>query len=276
MLLKRLLAAARTRVPAAPYPEPELPLDVEARTVSLHSRAAVQRHLDILYGDVRIGPERYTDLYFRCLERTGTAVTPFTIFQRFQTRLDLVRYLLATADVPGARAECGAYRGATALLLCHALRSRSPGFDGDGFYLIDSFSGTPESDERDLIPVRDGNGAIRMESFFPPRKTDVRVEMVRSYFQEFPRARVEQGWIPEVLERLPTPAWAYAHIDLTLYAPTLSALEYFYPRLSPGGVLVCEGSLFCPGVQKAVDAYSSAHDVPYVTLGHRELVFIKP
>jgi hypothetical protein len=46
--------------------------------------------------------------------------------------------------------------------------------------------------------------------------------------------------------------------------------------LSAGGVLICDGSVFCPGAQKAVDAFSIAHDVPYVTLGHREAVFLKP
>lgn len=274
MLLKRLIAAARS-APGMRLPEPELPLEVEEKAVRLHTRSDVQRHLEILYGDVKVGAERYTDLYFRCLQETGTAVTPFTIFQRFQTRLDLVHYLYATLAVPGAYAECGAYRGATALLLCHAWRSRAPAFDGSGFYVIDSFSGTPESDERDLIPVRGDGGGIRMTSFFPPRKSDVEVDKVRGYFRGFPRVEIAHGWIPDVLETLPEPAWAFVHIDLTLYAPTLSALEYFYPRLSPGGVLICEGSLFCPGVQKAVDSYAAAHDVPYVTLGHRELVFTK-
>ena len=63
-------------------------------------------------------------MYFRCLEDTGTVVTPFNVFQRFQTRHDLLRYFLETLDVRGARVECGAYRGATALLLCNAWRSR--------------------------------------------------------------------------------------------------------------------------------------------------------
>ena len=276
MILKKLMAAVRSPARAHALPEAVLPLEIEAKIARLHARADIRRHLDILYGDVTVGSERFTDLYFRCLQATGTAVTGFAVLPRFQTRYELLRFFLATLDVPGARAECGAYRGATALLLCHAWRSRRADYDGESFYLIDSYSGTPESTEHDFIPVRDESGSTRMESFFPPHKSDVTAEMVRNHLRDFPRARIEQGWIPQVLEALPDTAWAFVHVDVTLYKPTLAALEYFYPRLSPGGVLLCEDSVFCPGVQKAVDAYASAHDVPYVTLASRATVFTKP
>ena len=276
MLLKKLMAAVRSPERGHSRPDAALPLEIEAKIAGLHARADIRRHLDILYGEVTVGAARFTDLYFRCLQETGTAVTGFAVFPRFQTRYELLRYFLATLDVPGARAECGAYRGATALLLCHAWRSRRAEFDGERFYLIDSFSGTPESSEHDFIPVRDENGATRMESFFPPHKSDVTADMVRRHMRAFPRARIEQGWIPHVLEALPENTWAFAHVDVTLYEPTLAALEYFYPRLSPGGVLICEDSVFCHGVQKAADQYSAAHDVAYVTLASRAIVFTKP
>jgi hypothetical protein len=273
MLLKKLFSAARGAASGS-VAGPEYPLEVEARLGGLHARAPVRRHLDMLYGDMRIGNEPFTNLYFRCLEDTGTAVTPFNIFQRFQTRRDLVRYFLETLAVPGARVECGAYRGATALLLCRTWRSHRPDFTGEGFYLIDSFSGTQASTAHDYIPVRDSNGT-RMAPFFPPGQTDVKVGDVREYFREFPRARVLEGWIPAVFDALPDTPWAFVHLDLTLYEATLAALRYFHPRLSAGGVLVCDGSLFCPGAQKAVDEFSAAHGLAYVALGHREAVFLK-
>jgi O-methyltransferase len=276
MLLKKLISATRpsARLPAGA--EPDYPLEIEASVSRLHSRAAIRRHLEILHDGLFVGSERFTDLYFRCLEDTGTLVTPFNVFQRFQTRHDLVRYFLATLSVPGARVECGAYRGATALLLCHTWRSTNPGFDGHNFFLIDSFSGTSSSTRPDYIAVRDEAGETRMKPFFPPGKTDVKVDDVRAYFRDFPRAQILEGWIPQVFRELPPTSWAFVHLDLTLYEPTLGALEYFYDKLSAGGVLICDGSVFCPGAQKAVDAFSIAHDIAYVTLGHREAVFLKP
>jgi hypothetical protein len=275
MLLSKLLKAMRAQPAVDARAQPEYPLELEAKLSRLHSSADVKRHLDILHGGLRIGGERYTDLYSRCLEATGTMVTPFSVFQRFQTRHDLVRYFLATLEVPGARAECGAYRGATALLLCHVMRSVRPAFRGEDLYLVDSFSGTSASTDHDLIAVRDAGGHARRASFFPAGKTDVTADSVRGYFAEFPEAKICAGWIPGVFEQLPSTSWAFVHLDLTLYEPTLAALRYFHPRLASGGVIICDGSVFCPGVQQAVDEFSSANKAPYVWLGYRESVFVK-
>ena len=279
MLLKVLKAAAQGlvsgRTAAAGGAAVEYPLETERKWNRLHERAPINRHLEILFQNTRFGNEGFVELYYRCLLRTGTAVTPFNLFQRFQTRLSLVQYLLATLAVPGARAECGAYRGATALLLCHAWRTRDPGFKGRDFYLIDSFSGTSASLEQDFIPVRGPDGTTRMEAFFPAGKTDVAVDDVRNYFTEFPDVKICAGWVPQVFASLPESKWAYVHLDLTLFEPTLASLEYFYPRLSEGGVIICDGSVFCPGAEKAWDQFCARHDIAYVTLGHRETVLIK-
>lgn len=273
MLLKKLFAAVRTPKPQAAVTE--YPLETEARLAALHDRAPIRRHLDTLYGDLAIGTERYTELYDRCLKETGTVVTPFNVLQRFQTRYDMVKYLLATRDVPGGRVECGAYRGATGLLLCRAWRSVHPGFDGAGFYLIDSYSGTAAPAPEDRIPTRDESGATRLECFFQPGKSDVRVDDVRAAFGEFPAARIVEGWIPDVFAALPEQRWAFVHIDVTLYRPTLAALEHFYAGLNPGGVLLCDGSIFCPGVDAAIERFSERTGAPYALLGHRQYVVLK-
>ncbi|MPZ43523.1 MAG: hypothetical protein GEV05_08990 [Betaproteobacteria bacterium] len=283
MLLKRLFEATqRARVaragPATPrveLPRVELPLEEERRLYEAHGRAPVERHLDILFGDYRIGDERFIDMYREAMRVTGTVLTPFNVFQRFDTRAQLCRYLLATLDVPGRRAECGAYRGATALLLCRAMRSRQPSFDGQAMHLIDSFSGTSHNVAQDLIAVRDTdrNGDVRMAEFFEAGKTDASEEAVRAAFaSEFPAVAVHAGWIPAVLSSLPESSWAFVHLDVTLYEPTLAALAYFHPRLSSGGVILCDGSIFCPGAEAAFRSYCERNALGYAVLGHREYV----
>jgi hypothetical protein len=275
MLFKALSEARRAlsgqRKPAAV----EHPLELEQALWQLHERAPLHAHLDRLFHDVRIGSERFSDVYFRCLEQTGTALTPFTVFQRFQTRLDLVQYFLASLAVPGARAECGVYRGATCLLLCEAARARDPAFAGDDFYLIDSFAGTSESVEQDHIAVRAEDGSTRMEPFFPPGKTDTSPELVRGFFSGFPQARVFPGWIPDVFATLPQREWSFVHLDLSLFEPTLAALEYFVPRLSPGGSILCDTSSFCPGVEKAWTTFFEHRELAYVVLGHRVHAYLR-
>ena len=274
-MFRKLIAATRSLLSRRAADAVEYPLETEQKLNLLHSQAGVNRHLDILFRDISVGRESFADLYRRCLTQTGTAVTPFNVFQRFQTRLDLVQYFLATLPVPGARAECGAYRGATALLLCHARRSRQPGFRGDDFYLIDSFSGTSTSGAHDRIPVRGADGTTRMEDFFPAGKTDTSAELVRGFFGDFPHAQICAGWIPQVFATLPERDWAFVHLDLTLYEPTLASLEYFYPRLSEGGVILCDGSIFCPGVQTAWNEFCARRNLAFIVLGHREHIIVK-
>jgi O-methyltransferase len=275
MLFKTLITATKSLISGRAGEATEYPLEVEEKLGHLHARAQAERHVDILFRNIRVGAENFADLYLRCLNQTGTAVTPFNLLQRFQTRLDLVQYLVATLPVPGARVECGVYRGATALLLCHAWRSGQPDFRGDEFYLIDSYAGTSVSVAQDLIPVRADDGSARMEPFFPAGKTDTSPELVRGFFSDFPKVRICAGWIPQVFATLPARDWAFVHLDLTLYEPTLASLEYFYPRLSKGGVILCDGSIFCPGAARAWEEFCARHDLAYVTLGHRETVLMK-
>jgi hypothetical protein len=273
-MLKKILSSTIARIRGEAVDAVEFPLELESKLNDLHGRAPVDRHLEILFRDVTVGTDNFATLYQRCLTETGTPVTPFNVFHRFQGRRDLLQYFFATLDVPGARAECGVYRGATALLLAHAWRSRQPAFDGDGLYLIDSFGGTSESGGKDLIPVRDGDG-LRREPFFAVAQAGLTPELVRGYFNEFPGVRICADWIPQVFSQVEDVKWSFVHLDVTLHAPTLAALEYFHPRLNPGGVIVCDGSPFCPGARTAWDEFCGERNLAYVVLGNRETVLIK-
>ena len=51
-------------------------------------------------------------------------------------------------------------------------------------------------------------------------------------------------------------SYALVHLDADLYKPQLSGLEYFYPRVSRGGVIIihdCNNEYF--GSKKAVDEF---------------------
>jgi len=123
--------------------------------------------------------------------------------------------------------------------------------------------------------VRGDDGATRREAFFPVAQANLTPELVRGYFDEFPRVSLCAGWIPQVFASVPEQNWAFVHLDVTLYEPTLAALEYFYPRLSTGGVIVCDGSIFCPGAKRAWDEFCAGRELPFVVLGNRESILIK-
>ena len=49
---------------------------------------------------------------------------------------------------------------------------------------------------------------------------------------------IKNGYFPETAEGLEDETFAFVSLDPDLYAPVLSGLEFFYPRLSGGGVIV--------------------------------------
>lgn len=46
---------------------------------------------------------------------------------------------------------------------------------------------------------------------------------------------------------------------MDLYQPTLDSFRFFYPRLNPGGIILCDdfGFATCPGARKAANDYFS-------------------
>ena len=73
------------------------------------------------------------------------------------------------------------------------------------------------------------------------------------------RCRYYKGWIPARFAEVSDRKFSFVHIDVDLYQPTRDTLDFFYERVSPGGVIVCDdyGSVLCPGARKALDEFMS-------------------
>lgn len=50
---------------------------------------------------------------------------------------------------------------------------------------------------------------------------------------------IYEGYVPEVLGSVGRGPFAFAHLDLDHYAPTLDALKWVWPQIAPGGILAC-------------------------------------
>lgn len=191
--------------------------------------------------------ETFRRLYYGGAERSGT---PYVVGRhpRMERHYNLVQLLQMTDGVAGGIAECGCFRGLSAYMMCHYLKRANPAFRGNGVHLFDSFAGlsapTPEDDPGDQPDL-----AARAGEFAASRQHVART------LEEFPEVAFHEGWIPECFRDAPGGPWRFVHVDVDLYAPTRDALSYFVPRMSPGGVIVCDdyGYLDWPGARKAVD-----------------------
>jgi hypothetical protein len=65
-------------------------------------------------------------------------------------------------------------------------------------------------------------------------------ERVKRKFEAYPQVTVVKGNIPEVFQQQSPAAIAYLHIDLNQAPAELAALEAFFDRISPGGIVILD------------------------------------
>jgi hypothetical protein len=241
-----------------------------------HERAPLDLHGRILFGDATIAGTGLLELYDACMRESDTPVSAWKTFARIQGAANLARYFLHSLALDGARAECGVFQGFSALFVCRAAALATGRFGGEDFHLIDSFEGFPQPQAEDFIPLRRGSETGSAPAF-KAGDAAVSFEAVRGVLRDFPGVRFHRGFIPQVLSHLPDTRWAFVHIDVDLFEPTRASLEYFYPRMVKGGVIVCDdyGSKLFPGARKAWESYCQATDLAFVTLETGQSVLIK-
>jgi O-methyltransferase len=164
-------------------------------------------------------------------------------------RVDLTRLLmlvenarqLAKEGIAGSIAELGVYKGTTAKILHILLPDRR-------LYLFDTFAGF---DARDLCNEKTANAT----SF---QFDDTSAENVERYLGDSPLITWCKGYFPATASAVPeTERFALVHLDADLFKPTWDALEFFYPRIAPGGYLILHdySSMAWPGIAEAVDRF---------------------
>ncbi len=263
-------------------PAGELPQDKQRRLAVAHLQAPRDLHLRIMFDDMRVGADPLIEFTHACARESDSFVPPLKALHRPLASYFLARYFVYALDLEGARAECGVFNGMSALVMCRAAKTRKPEFDGANLHLIDSFKGLSRPGEEDYVQVRAAGASAedgtRAGSAYAEGALASSIHAVHDALRDFPRVTIHPGWIPEAFTKLPDTKWAFVHLDVDLYAPTLASLEYFFPKLTQGGVIICDdysAPLF-PGAHRAWDEFCADHEVPYVVLDTGQSVIIKP
>lgn len=133
----------------------------------------------------------------------------------------------------GAFVECGVNAGFISSAIMEALEWRNT---GRKFYLIDTFSGPVLSQFSEL---EIGRGRLEIaKSALAAGAYVTDIARVRANFSEWPNALVVQGAVPGVLDSLDCGPVAFLHLDMNCAFPETGALEFFWPRLEPGGMVL--------------------------------------
>jgi O-methyltransferase len=142
-------------------------------------------------------------------------------------------YSLARAQrgLDGAMAELGVYEGSSAQIICEAKEDRP-------IYLFDTFAGLPEPSESETRLLRRGQYSASFRA-------------VQNLLGDYTNVHFRPGLFPQSAAGSGGVRFSLVHLDSDLYSSTLAGLEFFYPRMVPGGIIIAHDYSILPGVSRA-------------------------
>ena len=145
-------------------------------------------------------------------------------------------YSLAKAQgaLAGEFAEVGVYQGSTAQLLCEIKGQRE-------LHLFDTFQGLPTVEDADC---HYSEGMFAAE-----------LEQVRKRLAHYGQVFFHAGLFPQTATAVTHTQFSFVHLDADLYQSTKDALEFFYPRLIPGGIILTHDHPTGQGVSRAFSEF---------------------
>ena len=133
--------------------------------------------------------------------------------------LALFKQLLSECP-EGPRIEFGVLRGATLKVMAKH----------SGFTIgVDSFEGMGHPGERDIV-----HGV----NAYPKGRLSVSLSTVSRNVPS--SVRLFKGFVPDILGYIPDLKFAFAHLDMDHYKPTLEALRWIWGRMLKGGIICCD------------------------------------
>ncbi len=156
-----------------------------------------------------------------------------------------------TKNISGSIAEVGCFEGGNALL---ALQSEI--FPEDKkFLLFDSFDGFPALSEFDPIKNKQGD-----------YKPTIDMQYINQVFKPFHNVQIIPGYVPDTFSHVNVEdKYSLVFYDCDLYQPALDTLNFFWPKMTKGGIVLMHDYCFEPGgfsgVKKATDEFCAQNGV---------------
>ena len=213
----------------------------------------------------------YDAIYRDALVATSYCPAPLKRRARYYGLLKL----LATAlTLDGDTAECGCYRGLSSYLMLRRMRMADPDFTGRRYHIFDSFQGLSPPTEQD--EVRDDHpNATSLRYMNVPGRFAAPLQMVQQGLSAFPDVEYHPGWIPASFQNVAERRYRFVHLDVDLHEPTRASLEYFYPRMTRHGVIVCDDYEW-PGAHIALEEFCTTQRVGFSVTENGQAVIICP
>jgi O-methyltransferase len=158
--------------------------------------------------------------------------------------------------IPGDFAEVGVFRGGSARLLAEAKGDKE-------LHLCDTFEGLPE--------VSDVDQSINIAGFqwrFQKGQMASNMDEVKESLSKFVGIFFHSGIFPQDTAcDIDNKKFSFVHLDVDTYRSMLNCIEWFYPRLNPGGCVFFHDFQTAPGVKQAIREFMENKPEPIIEIG---------
>ncbi len=185
-------------------------------------------------------------------------------FWKQSRHLDLLKLVEITLykDLDGHFAEAGCWKGHSTYMISQLILNYKELHQNKNieFHVFDSFEGLSDIKNEDenikrleLSKIKHIRKQFKSDEGFVRNKVLGKFDFVKTY----------KGWIPERFIEVEDKKFSFVHIDVDLYEPTIQSLEFFFPRLVKGGIIVCDdyNSTDFNGARNAWDKFFSKNKV---------------
>lgn len=163
----------------------------------------------------------------------------------------LIRFLEQTRPIAGEVAECGVYQGAS--LIPMAVWATQQGINKT-FIGYDSFEGFEESIVKDQ---QMGGASIACKR--PGGMNETSYELVANKLKTFRvrNVQIRRGFFKDTFPKESVDRFSFVHLDCDAYDAYRECLNFFYPRMSVGGIILLDeyDDPPWPGCNAAVDEF---------------------
>ncbi len=175
-----------------------------------------------------------------------------------QEAYQLCSVVQRTNKIPGDIVEIGVYKGATAKLICLYKSNKQ-------LHLFDTFEGLPEAGKYDS-----GINHVFIKGMAKSSYSEV-----RKFLNCFDNIQFYKGFFPNTVEPIKNKKFSFVHIDVDLYQSTKDCIEFFYPRMSIGGIILIHDYNYVDGVSKAIDEFMKDKQNPIIGLPDSQCMIMK-
>lgn len=182
------------------------------------------------------------DFYLSCkTDRIAKLVSHYELFRLAE-------------QIPGDMIECGVFKGASFSrfamfreLSKNTLQKKIIGFDTFGKFPNTSFKNDNKS-RKNFIKVAGGTSISKNQLINVLKNKGItkKIELIKGDITKT---------VPKYVKSHPKLKISLLNLDTDIYEPAVTILEYLYPKISKGGILILDDYKVFPGETKAVNDY---------------------